>query len=233
MIRGFFVSAPSTNSGKTFVIRGLARAIARAGGSLVALKPIETGVSPEPSDAIAIARACGRPPLAHAQGLFRAALPLAPYAVSLETGEPVPDLVSLAARVRELATGEDVLLVEGAGGLLVPLTATASIADLARALSLPLLLVAQDRLGVLSSVLTCAESAERHQLVLGAVVLVERGTTDTDLSPQTNRRILQERLSVPVFAFPHCRDDDDALADAAEHSGLLALLSPAQPSRNR
>ena len=204
----------------------------RSGRSVVALKPIETGVSSGPLDAIAMARACGRPELAHASGLFRAALPVAPYAVCLETGISVPEPGPLAARVRELAKGADVLLVEGAGGLLVPLTATASIADLARALSLPLLLVAQDQLGVLSSVLTCAESAERHQLALAAIVLVDRGGSDADPSPRTNRRILQERLPVPVLAFPCCRDDDEVLADAAEQSGLLALLHPTEPSKN-
>ena len=159
-------------------------------------------------------------------GLFRASLPVAPYAASLETGIPPPDPRQLAARTRQLALGAGVLLVEGAGGLLVPLSATDSMADFALALGLPLLLVAQDQLGVLSSVLTCAESAARHRLVLAAVVLVDRGVIDADPSPRTNRRILAQRLAVPVLAFPRCPDDDDALADAAERCGLLALVPP-------
>jgi dethiobiotin synthetase len=97
-------------------------------------------------------------------------------------------------------------------------------ADLAVRLELPLLIVAPDRLGVLSSVLTCAESAAARQLPIAGVVLTDHGTPPDDLSPRTNRRILQQRLAFPVLAFPHCPDDDEALADAARRCGLLSLL---------
>jgi dethiobiotin synthetase len=228
MIRGVFVSAIGTASGKTFVSRGLTRSIARRARRVAALKPFETGVAPDPLDARALAAACGRPDLADAPGLYRAALPLAPQAVALETGEPELDVDRLVARIRELGSGSDFLLVEGAGGLLVPLTARATVADLASRLELPLLIVARDQLGVLSSVLTCVESAERRDLAIAAVVLNQHaGDADnpSDPSPRTNRRILQERVRAPVLTFPACRDDDDALADAAEACGLTELIA--------
>jgi dethiobiotin synthetase len=225
MIPGLFVTATATASGKTFVTRALTRALRQAGGHPAALKPIETGIAPDPVDALALARACARPELACASGLFRDALPLAPYAISLETGRPPPDPDVLAARTRELARGADTLLVEGAGGLLVPLSSTTTIADLARALALPMLVVAPNQLGVLSSVLTCLDSARQRHLPIAAVVLVDHRCVPADPSTRTNRRILQERLDVPVLAFPHCADDDDVLANAARSHGLLALLS--------
>jgi dethiobiotin synthetase len=223
MIRSCFFSGVSTAVGKTFCARGLTRALARSGCAPVALKPVETGVSPDPADAIALARACGRSELARAPGLYRAALPLAPYAVTLETGTAVPDLAALVACIEGLASGAGALVVEGAGGLLVPLDAHHDMADLARALALPLLLVARDELGVLSSVRTCVESARARQLRVAAVILSAHADNDGDLSPRTNRRILEQRLALPVLSFPRCADDDDALADAAERCGLLAL----------
>jgi dethiobiotin synthetase len=233
MIRGHFITGVSTAVGKTFVTRGLARAVQRVaapGRAPVAIKPIETGLEADAGDgdagdALALARACGRPELARTPGLYRAALPLAPFAVTLETRTAPPDVDQLVARIRELARAGDHLLVEGAGGLLVPLDAQRDVADLAAALQLPLLVVARDELGVLSSVLTCVESARARSLVVAAVVLSTFGSRDDDPSPRTNRRILETRLALPVVPFPRCEDDDDALAGAAERCGLLAVCT--------
>jgi dethiobiotin synthase len=228
MIRGHFISGVSTAVGKTFVTRALARALGREavpGRAPVAVKPIETGLAGDAGDAAALARACGRPELARAPGLYRAALPLAPFAVALETGTAPPHLEQLADRIRELARPGDHLLVEGAGGLLVPLDGQRDVADLCAALQLPLLLVARDELGVLSNVLTCVESARARKLAVAAVVLSSFAAREDDPSPRTNRRILEARLGLPVLPFPRCKDDDDALADAAERCGLLALCS--------
>jgi dethiobiotin synthetase len=219
-----FVTAVATDAGKTFITRSLARSAARAGARIAALKPIETGVDPDPRDAIALARAAGRPELAHAAGLYRAALPLAPYAVALDTGDAPPDVARLITRVRELAAGSDALLLEGAGGLLVPIDRHRTMADLALALDLPLLIAACDQLGVLSSVLTCVESALARGLRVAAVILSQHAVASGDPSPRTNQRVLQERLRFPVLCFPRCVDDDDALADAAERLGLSGAL---------
>jgi dethiobiotin synthetase len=223
MIRTCFFSGVSTAVGKTFCARALTRALWRAGRAPIALKPVETGVTHHPVDATALARACGRPELADAPGLYRAALPLAPYAAALETDTAPPDLASLVACIQNLARGAEALVVEGAGGLLVPLDGRHDMADLAQALALPLLLVARDELGVLSSVRTCVEAARSRHLHVAAVILSAHAHNDSDLSPRTNRRILEQRLALPVLSFPRCADDDDALADAAERCGLLAL----------
>ncbi|MCC6875278.1 MAG: dethiobiotin synthase [Sandaracinaceae bacterium] len=219
VMRGLFVSGTGTGVGKTWVTRGLARALARGGERVVALKPIETGCDPEPADAIALARACGRPELARAPGLYRARLPAAPYAAQLE-GEPAPDLGALAARARELARA-DLALVEGAGGLLVPATRHQDMADLARALALPIGLVAVDALGVLSDVLAYVEVARARGLAVAWVALTPR--VPPSGSPPHNAAILAERLAIPVQRVAQAGDEDDALADAVERAGLVEL----------
>lgn len=226
MTRGLFVTATGTGVGKTFVTRGLAAALCRAGRPAAAIKPLETDCNPSPGDALALARACGRPALAHAPGLYRAHAPLAPYAATL-AGEPAPPHpATLAQTVHGLLEPTELALVEGAGGLLVPLDADHTMADLAAALHLPVLVVAADGLGVLSATLTAVESARARDLSLAAVVLVRLGSEETaDPSPVSNARILEERLpDVPIKSFPACRDDDAALADAADISGLSYLL---------
>jgi dethiobiotin synthetase len=224
-MKGLFVTATGTGVGKTFVTRGLARALLRRGNPVYAIKPLETGCTPDPLDAVALARACGRPELARAPGLYRVAPPLSPYAATLAGCRPSPTPAELATSVRALAASDAVVLVEGAGGLLVPLDAHRTMADLAAALALPLLLVANDALGVLSFTFTAVESAHARELPIAGVVLTRTAPASPDDSTQHNATILAERLApVPVLRFPHCTDDDDALADAAEQAGLLTLL---------
>jgi dethiobiotin synthetase len=208
----FFVSGTGTGVGKTWVTRGLARALRRRGRSVVALKPLETGCDPLAVDARALAVACGRPELAALPGLYRARLPLAPWAASLE-GEPPPELRPLAAAVDACARAAEIALIEGAGGVRVPIDAELEALDLVPRLGARLVLVARDQLGVLSHTLTAYECAVARGIDIAVVVLTCGGD---DLSSRTNARILEAKLSCPVVCFPRAADDDDALADAAE-----------------
>lgn len=230
MTQQLFITGPSTGAGKTLVGRALSAALTARGRRVLALKPIETGVDPDPLDALALAHAAHRPADASAPGLYRARAGLAPYAVELEREAPPIDLPALAATVRSLAAAAapDVLLVEGAGGLLVPLDARHDVADMARLLGLPLLLVARDQLGVLSYVITCFEAARARALPVAGVVLCRHPADRDDPSLRTNHRILQRRLDCPVRIFPPVHPTDDAhLAAAAEAAGLLGFLEPA------
>jgi dethiobiotin synthetase len=230
MTPGAFVTATGTGAGKTCVTRGIARSLVRRGTRAIALKPIETGVDPDPLDAIALAKACGRPRLANEPAFYRARPPLSPYAASLQEAIAAPDLAGITGRIQELASDADSVWIEGAGGLLVPLDAHTSMADFAARLGWPILLVAPDQLGVLSHALTAIESAERRGLVVAAVVLAQLAPNLDDASTRTNALILEERLMRPILPFAHCRDDDDALADAADACGVLATLLPRPPA---
>lgn len=223
---GIFVTSTGTDAGKTLVSRAITLALRAMQRNVVALKPLETGCQPHPADAVLLAEAAGRPELAHDSALYRAEPALSPYAVTLETGLPAPKLAQLATRVTQLATAGDFLLVEGAGGLLVPIDATHSIADFAALLGLPLCLVVPDVLGVLSHTLAAYESARSRQLPLAAVVL-NQTRSESNASAATNQRILAERLPVPVLRFPHVAANADALRDAAHASGLIRCLTAA------
>jgi dethiobiotin synthetase len=224
-LRGLFVSSTGTSEGKSVVACALAAALHRTGFRIAALKPMETGCLPTALDAKALARACQDPSLAERPGFFRAQLPAAPYAVELEAEQRAPTLAGLKLAVSEAARGHQGVLVEGAGGLFVPLSRDALIADLVHALELPVLLVASNRLGVLSHVLAAVEAAGHRGLRIAAVVLNENHTVASDdPSTRTNRFILAERLHCPVLEFPTVEPTDlEALAAAAAASGLLRL----------
>jgi len=224
-MRGVFISGTGTGIGKTFVTRALAEGLRSKGERVAALKPIETGYTdPSLSDAHALAHACGRPELMGQPGFYRAQRPLSPYAATLE-GEPAcPPPVALQAAIQAaLSTPDELALVEGAGGLLVPLDARYTTLDLAHTLGLPLLLVAPNRLGVLSDVLALFDCAERRGLRMLAVVLVAQAPALEDASARSNRRILLDRLPVPVIPFPYLTDAG-ALGEAAVTSGLVHLV---------
>jgi dethiobiotin synthetase len=217
-----FVTATGTSSGKTFFTRGLAAALHRKGLRVAAIKPLETGCEPHPLDAIALARAAGHPELANDPSFYRVAPPLSPYAASLG-GAAIPHFEGLVDRIETISRSFDRVLIEGAGGLLVPLDRYRDMADLAAALTCSLVVVAPNRLGVLSHALATIEAARTRRLEISALVLTEPDNTP-DASSTTNLQILQERLAIPLVSFPHCQDNDIALAEAVAARGVLELL---------
>jgi dethiobiotin synthetase len=170
LTRGLFVTGTDTAVGKTVVACALLRALRRRGVDAVGMKPVETGVGPEgPLDAIALRDAAGSADPLELVCPQRYALPAAPSVAAAAEGRVV-DLVGIEAAFRGLAARHDCVIAEGAGGLLVPLTETACMADLARSFSLPLLVVTRGRLGTINHTLLTLEAAHRRRLPVAGVV---------------------------------------------------------------
>jgi dethiobiotin synthetase len=215
-MRGAFITATGTGVGKTWLASALTRACVQRGTKVAAIKPIETGVDPDPLDALELARACNNESLAHAEGLYRAKEPLAPYSIEKRGGPQVGSLRALAKRVRELASDSDYAIVEGAGGVLVPLDQDHTIADLAKLLDLQTVVVARNELGVLSYTLTAVEALRKRNVSVRAIVLnhVDR-SRGQDLSRSSNADVLTDLLPrIPVLRAPRVQSPED-LVDAA------------------
>lgn len=164
------VSGTGTAVGKTVVTAAVA-ALARARGATVAVvKPAQTGVAPgEPGDLDCVRRLAGVTDL-HERTRFPD--PLSPGAAARRSGLPPADLDDTAGRVRELAAGRDLVLVEGAGGLLVRYDEEgATLAGLAGALDAPVLVVVDPGLGTLNHTALTLEALARRGLSLAGVVL--------------------------------------------------------------
>ena len=147
------ITGTDTGVGKTWTGCALARALRRSGRRVVAVKPLETGCPGPPAeteDGALLARATGQAEPQHALLRFRD--PVAPPEAADREGRQI-DFEDLVRRVREYAARADISLVEGAGGLLSPLTWKRSALDMARALEARVLLVAADRLGTIGHTL--------------------------------------------------------------------------------
>lgn len=166
----YFVTGTDTGVGKTFVTCALARRARALGSTVFAFKPIETGVTgPLGEDQAALVEAAGGWQQGDARGIYQFALPAAPH-VAAQAEQRTIDL-DLISTVYAGSAGADVVLVEGAGGLRVPVTASVDMAALARRLELPLVIVARATLGTINHSLLTIEAAEREGLSIAALVL--------------------------------------------------------------
>lgn len=172
MSRAFFITGTDTEVGKTAVACALLRAAAKAGLRTAAVKPVAAGCDDEGrnEDAVALMAAMTEP-LAYMQ-VNPVALPdaVAPHIAAGRAGKRL-QVNRLAGVCRGVITcGADLTLVEGAGGWRVPISPRETLADLARELGLPVVLVVGMRLGCLNHALLTAEAVRRDGLKLAGWV---------------------------------------------------------------
>jgi dethiobiotin synthetase len=223
-VKGVFVTGTDTGVGKTTVALGLVAAFRRRQLRVSVMKPCETG---DGDDGERLARATGRVLADELVRPYRFALPASPAAAARAARARV-DLDLLVERARLLARDCDLLVIEGAGGLLVPLTPSATVADLAGRLRLPLLVVARAALGTINHTLLTVEAIRRRRLALTGVVLC-RGDRRRDPSAPTNAQAIARHGRVRVFGtlpwLPAAtRASDARLAHAAEAALPLDAL---------
>jgi len=213
--RGVFVTGTDTDVGKTRVAVALLRALAGAGVRAIGMKPVAAGFAPEQGindDVAALAAADGLDVPLRDRNPYAFEPAVAPHLAAEAAGAAI-ELASIGAAARRLQARADVLIVEGAGGALVPLDATHDMLDVAVHLDLPVLLVVGMRLGCLNHALAAALAIRRRGLVLcGYVVNV--------LPPpmallDRNVATLSDRLGMPPVAvagaFEWPRFDEQAL----------------------
>ena len=179
-----FVTGTDTNVGKTFVSCALIAALRARGRRVAVMKPVETGVESEPLDALALRTAAADPAPLDVICPVRLRAPLAPSVAARLEGRTL-DPERLVQNVLSRSAEADVLLVEGAGGLLVPIAGRFTFADLARRCALPLLLVAANRLGTVNHAALTARVAETYNLSIQGFVLSQPEPT-TDESAASN-----------------------------------------------
>jgi dethiobiotin synthetase len=225
--RGFFVAGTDTGVGKTEVARALLHCLAQKGLRPAALKPVETGCPPDsPEDALALRAACGEP--FASQPLDRACphrfrLPAAPLVAAEAEGKSV-SLPAILASVERAAEEGAPLVVEAAGGLLVPLARAGdgfiTNLDLARALGLPVVLVGRAGLGTLNHTALSVEALLRRAVPIAGIVL-NRTSPQDDPSVATNAHWV-ERLTTLSVQGPAPYEPDPR----ARPQALLPYVAP-------
>lgn len=203
----FFITAAGTDLGKTLVTTTLCYQLKRAGKNVTALKPVISGYDPanEGSDTALILKSLGvvpSPQVIESISPWRYTAALAPAMAAAKEGNPV-DLQKLVAFCREHAElASDILLVEGVGGVMAPLTSRATVLDWMRALQWPAILVGGSYLGSLSHTLTAYETLRYRGIPVAAVIISEseRSTVSLEDTALAIEKFLPD--TIPVVKIP-------------------------------
>jgi dethiobiotin synthetase len=214
-MRGFFVAGTGTDLGKTHVGCALLEAARVRGMRVDAFKPVVSGfdpAAPETSDPARLAAALGRPDAWADVSPRRYRAPLAPNLAARLEGD-VLRMDDLVADCQTWLTGRDIdlALVEGAGGVMSPMTDDATNLDLMTALALPVLLVAGSYLGTASHLLTALEVVRARGLVVAAIVVSE--SLDAPDLCQTVDMLRAFERQTPIIIAPRAAWDAGELAD--------------------
>ena len=221
------ITGTGTGVGKTVLAAALCAALRRRGMDCRAIKAVATGVPPgaDAEDAVLLGGAMGT--AASEAVLATFALPRSPLAAAAAEGREL-DVEALARSIEAAAAGCDLLLVEGGGGLLVPLAARHTVRDLLRRLDADVVIAALAGLGTINHTALTVEAALGSGLRLIGVVLVD-AAGDEPAFVAENAAQIADQCGVPVLGvLPHLDDatDIDALADAAGALDLSALTAP-------
>jgi dethiobiotin synthetase len=213
----FFVTATGTDIGKTYVASGLVRHWRAAGRPVDALKPVATGFDPaaaEASDAGVLLTALGRP-VTPAEidriSPWRFAAPLSPDMAAQYEKRSIDFDALVQFSQAAVTSNKGMLLIEGIGGIMVPLDGSRTVLDWMIALNIPLVLVTGSYLGSLSHTLTTLDVLVRRGLAVKAVVVDETPgspvTMQSTIETMTNfvRAIpiieMRRTAAVPAGAF--------------------------------
>lgn len=199
---GVFVTGTSTEVGKTVVAAVLARTFAAESKRVAVFKPAVTGLEEEgePDHAL-LRRASGSSQSDEEIAPYRYDPPASPHLAAARAGKEI-DPERLREVARDAAGGADAIVCEGVGGLLVPLSPTYLVRDLAVDLGYPLVIVASPGLGTINHTLLTLESARAAGLEVAAVVLNPWPEEPTEIE-QSNRETIAELGAVRVEVLPH------------------------------
>lgn len=200
MSRGLFVAGTDTGVGKTLVAAALLRALAAAGTRAIGMKPVAAGVAPGASrsaDVLALVAASGVDAPAADVNRYAFAPAIAPHVAAEQAGVAI-DVEAIAAAYGRLAARADVVVVEGVGGVLVPLGPRVDMLDVPARLRLPVLLVVGIRLGCLNHALLSALAIAARGVALAGWIAnrIDPAMESQDASVAA----LVRRLPAPLIA---------------------------------
>jgi len=225
-----FITSTGTDIGKTFVTAGLIRLLKRKGKQVDALKPLISGFDPSQpagSDSGVLLQALGLP-LSDEElediSPWRYKAPLSPDMAARHEGESIDfdQLVSFCDTAIEENEESEALLIEGVGGVMVPLDHKHTVLDWITDLDLPTVLIAGSYLGSISHTLTAAGMLDREDCDLTTIVVSESAGSHVPLY-ETVATLSRFLPSTDVIALPRLADgaDHPAFEQIAKSCGLI------------
>ncbi len=209
-MRGVFVTGTDTEVGKSVVAASICAALAARGEQVAAFKPVVTGLDEEPGEfgrdheLLASVASSGQAPDDVAP--YRFGPPVSPHLAAQLAGVVIEPAELVAA-----ARAHDLLVCEGVGGLLVPITPGYLVRDLAVDLALPVVIAARPGLGTINHTLLTVEAARAAGLRVAGVAMTPWPDEPAELE-RSNRATVERFADVPVSGLP--RTAPERLADA-------------------
>ncbi|NOR41873.1 MAG: dethiobiotin synthase [Gammaproteobacteria bacterium] len=226
-MQGVFITGTGTEVGKTFVAVEIARQLTQRKVTVIPKKPIESGCIRQgdeliPQDALALKNAANYSGSLSDVCPYRFEPPISPVRAAHLANKVLTteQLFSICLQGSE----DGFLLIEGAGGFYSPLAENGLNADLAVALQLPVLLVADDKLGSLSQVLLNAEAIQMRGLQIAGVVMNNLNNNNNE--HMDNTADLREHLNCDIFCNPYAKNGQPQLPKSL----IDALVTPISPT---
>ncbi|HYA27159.1 MAG TPA: dethiobiotin synthase [Thermodesulfovibrionales bacterium] len=208
MNTGFFVTGTDTGVGKTVISAAIIKVIQALGVNVCGMKPVETGCPRIgntlcPSDGMFLKKAAGMEENINHITPYCFETPVSPSLASEMEGRPVSVNI-IIQEYRSLAKRYHAVVVEGIGGILVPLMKDYFVLDLIRDLKLPLIVVARPSLGTLNHTLLTVNYALKEGIAVSGIIINFTRPPDSTVAENTNALILEQLSTVPVIGiFPH------------------------------
>lgn len=233
----YFVTGTDTGVGKTWITASLATFWYRQGYDVGVMKPIETGVKGPswPDDAKALVQASHSADAQEFVVPYTFEPPVSPWAATLMTGKRI-DWNHLIETARAVIGRHQVTLIEGAGGIAVPIDADHSMIHIAQELEIPVILVARTGLGTINHTILSVEYAKAHGVKVLGIIMNAVNELPEDVSITLNPSLIESLTGIPVWAVvPFHSDIDDAseghLTTLWEQTGQHIAWHPLQDSK--
>jgi dethiobiotin synthetase len=193
MAHALFITGTDTDIGKTMVTACLAKGGLEAGKRVAIFKPVQTGVTDDTQgDAAWCAKHLNTPEGLHVETLYCFEPPVAP---TVADGDGIISLNAITERFNALCQQFDMVLLEGAGGVLCPLTPQTTMADLARHLNIPAILVSRRTLGTINHTLCAVEALHRRGVAIQTILLHDASPLSQEVEASLSVRSLMPELT--------------------------------------
>ncbi len=217
MLKGFFITGTDTGVGKTVISAGLVYFLNNLGYRTGAMKPIESGCKIQrfkglktnqantliPHDGMFLKKIAGMEDSIDLITPIRFKEPLAPFAASKIEGKTI-NIRRIKSAFSKLSKKYELLIVEGIGGLLVPIKKNYYVLDLAKYIGLPLIVVARPSLGTLNHTMLTVNYAIKEGLQIAGIIINHNKPAENTIAEETNPDILKQISPVPIICiFPY------------------------------
>jgi dethiobiotin synthetase len=202
-MRGVFITGTGTGVGKTAVAAGLTWALRKRGVDVGVIKPFATANKVfskkyRSRDTAMLARAAGTTEPDQELNPFFYQLAASPLMAFRARNEPPVDIAKAVQSLERLASKHDFIIVEGIGGIMVPLTDSGYVADFAKSASLPVVIVSQPMLGTLNHTLLTVMACQKFGLDIKGII-INKMPKKPSIVEQKTPKVIEELSGVPVL----------------------------------